>query len=85
MESTGKYWVPVYNLLEDTIHITVANPKWVKAEKEIITRADVYLKPALVQVAHAAVKSDKSSYYKTKYERIYKRRGEKELLSLLQG
>lgn len=33
MESTGKYWVPIYNLLEDTIHITVANPKWVKAIK----------------------------------------------------
>jgi len=42
-----------------------------------ITRAGVYLKPALVQVAHAAVKSDKSSYYKIKYERIYKRRGKK--------
>lgn len=33
MESTGKYWVPVHNLLEDTIHITIANPKWVKAIK----------------------------------------------------
>lgn len=42
-----------------------------------ITRAGVYLKPALVQVAHAAVKSDKSPYYKIKYERIYKRRGKK--------
>ena len=42
-----------------------------------ITRAGVYLKPALVQVAHAAVKSDKSPYYKTKYERIVKRRGKK--------
>jgi hypothetical protein len=42
-----------------------------------ITRAGVYLKPALVQVAHAAVKSDKSPYYKTKYERIAKRRGKK--------
>jgi transposase len=42
-----------------------------------ITRAGVYLKPALVQVAHAAVKSDKSPYYKVKYERIYKRRGKK--------
>ncbi|MTK12568.1 MAG: IS110 family transposase [Clostridiaceae bacterium] len=42
-----------------------------------ITRAGVYLKPALVQVAHAAVKSDKSPYYKNKYERIYKRRGKK--------
>ena len=42
-----------------------------------ITRAGVYLKPALVQVAHAAVKSNKSSYYKIKYERIGKRRGKK--------
>ena len=33
MESTGKYWVPIYNLLEDTIRITIANPKWVKAVK----------------------------------------------------
>jgi transposase len=33
MESTGKYWVPVYNLLEDVIHVTVASPKWVKAVK----------------------------------------------------
>jgi len=33
MESTGKYYVPIYNLLEDSIHVTVANPKWVKAVK----------------------------------------------------
>lgn len=33
MESTGKYWIPIYNLLEDAIHITIANPKWVKAVK----------------------------------------------------
>jgi len=42
-----------------------------------ITRAGVYLKPALVQVAHAAVKSNKSPYYANKYERISKRRGKK--------
>ena len=42
-----------------------------------IARAGVYLKPALVQAAHAAVKSDKSPYYKAKYERIMKRRGKK--------
>ena len=42
-----------------------------------ITRAGVYLKPALVQAAHAAVKSNKSPYYKVKYERILKRRGKK--------
>lgn len=42
-----------------------------------MTRAGIYLKPALVQVAHAAVKSTDSPYYRIKYERISKRRGKK--------
>ena len=42
-----------------------------------IARAGVYLKPALVQCAHAAVKSEKSPYYKKKYESLMKRRGKK--------
>ena len=42
-----------------------------------ITRAGIYLKPALVQCAHAAVKSDKSPYHKKKYESLVKRRGKK--------
>ncbi len=33
MESTGKYYIPIYNLLEDSIRVTVANPKWVAAVK----------------------------------------------------
>ena len=33
MESTGKYWIPVFNLLEDDVNVTIANPKWVKAVK----------------------------------------------------
>ena len=33
MESTGKYYIPVFNLLEDSINVTVANPKWVRAVK----------------------------------------------------
>ena len=33
MESTGKYWIPVYNLLEDSINVTIANPKWVRSVK----------------------------------------------------
>jgi hypothetical protein len=33
MESTGKYWVPIFNLLEDSIRVTIANPKWVQAIK----------------------------------------------------
>ena len=42
-----------------------------------ITRAGVYLKPALVEIAHAAVKDKKNPYYAIKYERIRKRRGKK--------
>ena len=42
-----------------------------------ITRAVVYLKPALVQVAHAAVKATDNSYYRLKFEQISKRRGKK--------
>lgn len=42
-----------------------------------ISRAGVYLKPALVQVAHAAVKDKANPYYALKYERIAKRRGKK--------
>lgn len=35
MESTGKYWAPVFNILEERdIRVTIANPKWVKAVKE---------------------------------------------------
>lgn len=33
MESTGKYWIPVYNILEDSIHICLTQPKYVKAIK----------------------------------------------------
>ena len=31
MESTGKYWIPVFNVLETTCNITLAHPKYVKA------------------------------------------------------
>ncbi len=33
MESTGKYWIPVFNLLEDNMNVVIANPKWVRAVK----------------------------------------------------
>ena len=34
MESTGKYWIPVFNILEERgIHVVIANPKWVKVIK----------------------------------------------------
>ena len=31
MESTGKYWIPVYNILEKICSIVLAHPKYVKA------------------------------------------------------
>ena len=31
MESTGKYWIPIYNILEPTCNIVLTHPKYVKA------------------------------------------------------
>jgi len=31
MESTGKYWIPIYNILESTCNVVLAHPKYVKA------------------------------------------------------
>jgi len=36
MESTGKYWIPVFNLLEDEINVVIANPKWVKGAISLV-------------------------------------------------
>ena len=33
MESTGKYWIPVYNILEPSCKIVLAHPKYAKAIK----------------------------------------------------
>ena len=33
MESTGKYWIPVWNILELSCHVVLAHPKYVKAIK----------------------------------------------------
>ena len=42
-----------------------------------ISRAGVYLKPALVEVAHCAVKDKNNSYYANKFNVLSKRRGKK--------
>ena len=31
MESTGKYWIPIFNILEDTVKVHLTHPKYVKA------------------------------------------------------
>lgn len=33
MESTGKYWIPVFNILEQDINVYLTHPKYVKAIK----------------------------------------------------
>jgi transposase len=33
MESTGKYWIPVFNVLEDHVHVVLVHPKYVRAIK----------------------------------------------------
>ena len=42
-----------------------------------ISRAGVYLKPCLVEVAHCAIKDKINPYYANKFEKISKRRGKK--------
>lgn len=58
--------------------LTPSNNESAGKKKSVrISRAGVYLKPALVQVAHGAVRRKDSPYYALKYERIAKRRGKK--------
>ena len=33
MESTGKYWIPVFNILEKTCNVVLAHPKYTKPQK----------------------------------------------------
>ena len=33
MESTGKFWIPVFNILEKTCWVTLAYPKYTKPQK----------------------------------------------------
>jgi len=33
MESTGKYWIPIFNILESQMHVILTHPKYVRAIK----------------------------------------------------
>ena len=55
MESTGKYWIPIFNVLESSCNVSVSHPKYVRAipskktdKKDSIWIADVF-KHGLVQ------------------------------------
>lgn len=63
MESTGKYWIPVFNILEDTCKIDVVHPKYVRSImgkktdiKDSIWIADIY-KHGLIQGSFIPSKS----------------------------
>jgi transposase len=30
MENTGKYWIPIYNVIEESCNVTLANPRYIK-------------------------------------------------------
>jgi len=51
-----------------------------KRKSNRISRAGVYIKPLLVQVANAVVKSDKYPEFKERYRRIKARRGHKKAI-----
>ena len=51
-----------------------------KRKSSRISRAGVYLKPLLVQVANAVVKSDKYPEFKERYRRLKARRGHKKAI-----
>ena len=54
--------------------LTPSNNESAGKKKSVrITCVRVYLKPALVQVAHAAMKATDNSYYRLKHEQICKR------------
>lgn len=49
MESTGKYWIPIFNILEDACHVVITHPKYVRAipgkktdKKDSIWIADIF-------------------------------------------
>lgn len=55
MESTGKYWIPIFNILEDSCNVTITHPKYVKSipgkktdTKDSVWIADIF-KHGLVQ------------------------------------
>ena len=49
MESTGKYWIPIFNILEDSCNVVITHPKYVRAipgkktdKKDSIWIADIF-------------------------------------------
>ena len=67
----------ITNWLHGLVSAPGCNESAGKKKSVKISRAGVYLKPCLVQVAHAAVKDKDYDYYANKFNKISKRRGKK--------
>ena len=48
MESSGKYWISVFNILEKTCWVTLAHPKYTKPQKGNITKQIVRMQSGSV-------------------------------------
>ena len=70
-------WPNQYNLVSWAGLAPGDNQSAGKKKSVKISRAGVYLKPALVEAAHAAVMDKKHPYYAIKFRTIQKRRGKK--------
>ena len=55
MESTGKYWIPVYNILEPTCNIVLAHPKYVKTPSGLPTSSSTILSQGVLSLRQISV------------------------------
>ena len=85
MESTGKYWIPIFNILEDTCHVVITHPKYVRAipgkktdKKDSIWIADIF-KHGLVEPSFMPPEDIRNLRDLMRYRNklVYNRTGEK--------
>ena len=85
MESTGKYWIPVFNVLETHLHVIVANPKYVRAikgqktdDKDAMWIADLF-KFGIVPSSYIPVKEIRRlrELFRYRYKLVNERSSEK--------
>ena len=85
MESTGKYWIPVYNTSSKHLcswaGLTPQNNESAGKKKTTrIGRAGDYIKPLLVQCALCAIRKKSNPEIRNRYLSIKKRRGHKKAI-----
>ncbi len=69
MESSGKYWIPVFNILEKTCWVTLTHPKYTKPIK--VNKTDSKDARATAFTSLLCKLCIKSTYYSTVYNANY--------------